>query len=108
MGEASHLVTLDAGTVVTMGEGDAEDLRCRDGVFAVGFIEVPTTEEHHRIRVLRLQVEELLHHRGQLPVLLRHYYLYTFLLFYLYFLMYCKIIFTISSSLCPSTVRTMS
>ena len=81
MGEAGHLVALNTGTVVTMGEGDAEDLRCRDGVFAVGLIEVPTAEEHHRIRVLRLQIEELLHHRGQLPVLLRHYYYFTFLLF---------------------------
>ena len=64
MREARHLVALVV-TVVTVGQRDAEDTRCRDGVLALRLIEVTTPEEHHRVGVLRLQVEELLHHRGQ-------------------------------------------
>ena len=97
MGEARHLVTLGPSAVVAVGEGDAQDLGGCNGIFAVGLVEVSATEEHHGIRVLRLQIEELLHHRGQFPVFLRHY-------FWMYFMMRS----TISSSVWLAALKTMS
>ena len=63
MGESRHLVALVV-TIVTMGEGDTQNLRGSNGIFAIGLIEVATPEQHYCIRVFRLQIEELLHHRG--------------------------------------------
>ena len=53
---------------------NAENARSRYGVLTICLVEVATTEQQYCIRVLRLQVEELLHHRGQLPVFLCHLY----------------------------------
>ena len=72
MGESSHLVAFYACTVVAMGERDAQDLRGCNGVFAISLIEVATPEQHHCVRMFRLQIEELFHHRGQFPVFLCH------------------------------------
>ena len=72
VGESRHLVALVI-TVVTVGQRDAQDTRRRDGVLAVRLVEVAAAEQHHRVGVLRLQVEKLLHHRGQLPVFLCHF-----------------------------------
>ena len=43
MGESCHLVAFVV-TIVTVGEGDAQNLRGSDGVFAIGLIEVATPE----------------------------------------------------------------
>ena len=64
MGKARHLVALVV-TVVTMGQRDAQNPRSGDSVLAISLVKVATTEKHHRIGMLRLQVEELFHHRGQ-------------------------------------------
>ena len=71
MWKTGHLVALVV-TIVTVGQGDTEYARSRDGILAIGLVKVTTTEQHHRIGVLSLQVEELLHHRGQFPVFLCH------------------------------------
>ena len=71
MGKSRHLVTFVV-TIVTMSKSDAQYLRSRDGIFAISFIEIATPEQHHCVRVLCLQVEELLHHRGQFPVFFGH------------------------------------
>ena len=72
MRKSRHLVAHAARTVVTVRQRDAQDARGGDGIFAVGLIEVATPEQHHSVRMFRLQVEKLLHHRGQLPVFLCH------------------------------------
>ena len=75
MGKSCHLVAFVV-TIVAMGEGNAQDLRGSNGIFAIGLIEVATPEQHHCIRMFRLQIEELLHHRGQfLALILCHYFL---------------------------------
>ena len=63
VGDAGHGdgVGRDAGA---LREHDAEDLAGRDGVVAVGFIEVPAAEEQHGLGALGLEGEVLLHHRG--------------------------------------------
>ena len=66
VGESRHLVALVIA-VVALGEGYAQYARGRDGIVTVGLVEVAAAEQQHRVGVLRLQVEELLHHRGQLP-----------------------------------------
>ena len=73
MGESCHLVAFVI-TIVPVCQRDTQNLRSRYGILAIGFVEVATTEQQHRIRMLRLQVEELLHHRGKLPVFLCHLY----------------------------------
>ena len=69
MGETCHLVALVV-TVVPVCQRDTKNLRSRYSILAVGLVEVTTTEQEHRIRVLRLQIEELLHHRGEFTVFL--------------------------------------
>ena len=72
MREAGHLVALHPCPIITVGQRDAQDLGCCDGILAVGLIEVATAEQHHCVRMFRLQVEKLLHHRGQFPIFLCH------------------------------------
>ena len=49
----------------------AEDLAGYYCVLAVSLIEVPATEKQHRFRALRLEAEELLHHRSHRILFLR-------------------------------------
>ena len=72
MGEACHLHAARLAAVVTAREGDAQYARGGDGVFAVGLVEVAAAEEHQRLRVLGLEGEELLHHRGEPLVVFCH------------------------------------
>ena len=58
--------------VAPPGERYAEYARCRHGVFAVGLVEVAAAEEQHCVGMLRLEVEELFHHRRELVVFLSH------------------------------------
>ena len=73
MGEACHFVAFIV-TVVPVCERDTKNLCCYHRILAVGLVEVTTTEQEHRIWVLRLQVEELFHHRGEFTVFLCHLY----------------------------------
>ena len=65
MGKSRHLRGGSRTLVVAPREGDAQDLRSRHGVLAVGFVEVAAAEEQNGVRVLRLQVVKLFHHGGQ-------------------------------------------
>ena len=65
--ESRHLVALVVA-VVSVGQCDAQYLSCRDGILAVGLVEVAASEQQHGLRVFRLEVEKLLHHRGKLLV----------------------------------------
>ena len=74
MGESGHLIAFHTSTIITMGEGDTKYLRSGNGIFAIGLVEVATSEQHHCVRMFRFQIEELFHHRGQFfPLFLRHY-----------------------------------
>ena len=53
MRKASHLITLGSSTIITMGQGDTQDLCSSDGVFAIGFIKVATPEQHYCVRMFR-------------------------------------------------------
>ena len=64
--KSGHLVALHPGPVVALGQCDAQYAGSDDCILAVGLVEVATAEQQHSIRVLRLEVEELLHHRSQL------------------------------------------
>ena len=72
MWKAGHLVTLHTGPVVAVGQRDAQYLGSYDGIVTVGLVEVATSKQQQCLRILRLEVKELLHHRGQLPVFLCH------------------------------------
>ena len=74
MGKASHLVALAPCPIVTMGQRDTQNARGRNGILTVGLIEVATPEQHHCIRMFRLQIEKLFHHWGQFPIFLCHYF----------------------------------
>ena len=71
MGKSRHLITFIV-TIVTMCQRDTQYLCCCHSILAIGLIEVTTTKQQHRIWVLRLQVEELFHHRGEFTVFLCH------------------------------------
>ena len=53
MRKASHLVALGPSTIITMRQGDTQDLCSSDGVFAIGFIKVATPEQHYCVRMFR-------------------------------------------------------
>ena len=129
MWKSGHLVALHPCPVVAVGQRDAQYPGRRHGVLAVGLIEVAAAEEHQRVGVLRLQVEELFHHRGQLPVFLCHPILFYLMVrrdpeiaplcqcctlslnvsvYCLNHPIYVIISSTISSSVWPSTFSTMS
>ena len=65
VGETCHFGGRLRAFVVSAREGDAQYARCSDSVVAVRFVEVATTEEKHRIGVLRFEVVELAHHRRE-------------------------------------------
>ena len=65
MREASHLVPFGTRSIVTVCQGDTQDSCCDNGIIAVGFVEVTATKQQQSIRMLRLQVEELFHHRSE-------------------------------------------
>ena len=64
MGESGHLVALVIA-VITVGQRDAQNLRCRDSIVAVCLVEVTAAKQQQGLRVLRLEVEKLLHHGCQ-------------------------------------------
>ena len=65
MRKTSHLVALVIA-VVAVGQRDAQYLRGNNSVVAIRLVEVATTEQQQRLRVFRLEVEELFHHRSEL------------------------------------------
>ena len=62
VGETGHFGGRLRAFVVAACECDAQHACCGDGIVAVRFVEVATTEEKHRIGVLRFEVVELAHH----------------------------------------------
>ena len=60
-----HLVALVIA-IITMRQRDTQNLSGNDGILAVGLVEVATTKQQHGLRVFRLEVEKLFHHRSQL------------------------------------------
>ena len=68
IGEASHRGALRHArlAVVSVGERDAENLSGNHRIVGIRLVEIATTEQQQRLGVLRLEVVELLHHRGQL------------------------------------------
>ena len=64
MRESGHLVALVIA-VVTVGQRNAQNLRCRDCIVAVCLVEVTATKQQQGLRVLRLEVKKLLHHGCQ-------------------------------------------
>ena len=65
VGETCHLRVLRRAFLVSARERDAEDLRGGDGIGGIGFIEIAAAKKQNGVRVLRFEVEELLHHRGE-------------------------------------------
>ena len=65
VGETCHLRILRRAFLVSARERDAEDLRGGDGIGGIGFIEIAAAKKQNGVRVLRFEVEELLHHRGE-------------------------------------------
>ena len=65
MRETGHLVPFGTRSIVTVCQGDTQDSCCDNGIIAVGFVEVTATKQQQSIRMLRLQVEELFHHRSE-------------------------------------------
>ncbi len=64
-GESRHLECLRGRrtAVGTVGKGDIENLTGTDSIFGVGLVKIATTEEQHRIGILRFDVAKLPHHR---------------------------------------------
>ena len=73
--KARHLLCLidSAGAVAAVGECDVEYLARPHGIFAIGLVEVATTKQQHRVRVLCLDVAKLFHHRSNLFLLFCHF-----------------------------------
>ena len=65
VGETCHLRVLRRAFLVSARERDAEDLRGGDCIGGIGFIEIAAAKKQNGVRVLRFEVEELLHHRGE-------------------------------------------
>ena len=64
-GKTRHLQGLccRTATVTAVCQRDIEDLGGPYGVLRISLIEIAATKQQHGIRVLRLDVPELLHHR---------------------------------------------
>ena len=71
IGEAGHRGALHDTrlSVVPMGKRDAKNLRSNHRIVGIRLIEVAATEQQQRLRVFRLEVVELFHHRCQLLTL---------------------------------------
>ena len=67
IGEAGHRDALRGSrfAVVSMCKRDAENLRSNHCVVGICLVEVAATEQQERLRMLRLEVVELFHHRSQ-------------------------------------------
>ena len=78
--KSCHLcgIFLLSSTSAAFSERYAENFRRRDSILAVSLVEVAAPEEHQRIRMLGLQVVELLHHRRQFVFCLSHIVFYVF------------------------------
>ena len=65
IGEARHCETLSSRilAIVAMRQGDAQYLGGDDRILGIRLVEVTATEQQQRLRVLRLEVIELFHHR---------------------------------------------
>ena len=70
MGKTSHLVALVIA-IIPMSERNAQYPRSNNGILAIGLVEVATTKQQQRFRVLSLEVKKLFHHRSQLLTFLR-------------------------------------
>jgi hypothetical protein len=71
MGESGHFVALIVA-IIAMSQRNAQYLGSYNGILTIGFVEVATAKQQQRLRVFSLEVEELFHHRGQLPIFLCH------------------------------------
>ena len=71
VGKAGQLDML-RGSVGTLGERDAEDLRRLDGIVGKGLVEVAHTKEQDSIGMLLLELQVLPHHRGLGDLFLSH------------------------------------
>ena len=65
VGKSRHFVAFVVA-IIAVRQRDTQYLRGYDGIVAVGFVEVATTKQQQGLWVLRLEVEELLHHGCQL------------------------------------------
>ena len=57
-----HMLGLSVGT---LGKGNPQYLGSYNRIFRIGFVKVSTPEKHHCIRMFRLQLKILFHHRGK-------------------------------------------
>ena len=65
MRKTRHLVALVI-SIVAMCQCDAQYLCSHYGIVAIGLIEIAATKQQQRLRVFRLEVEKLFHHRCEL------------------------------------------
>ena len=52
-------------SVCTFCQCDSQNFRSNNGICRICFIKVAATKQHHCIRMLRLQIQKLFHHRGK-------------------------------------------
>ena len=72
MGKAGHFNGLSGLAVISLGQRDTQYFGSHNGISGVGFVEVATTEQHHGVRVLGLEVEKLFHHGGKDYIFVLH------------------------------------
>ena len=89
MRESRHLDAARSTTIVSSGQGDAENTGSLHRIFAVSFVEVATTEKQQSLGMLGFHLEELSHHRRKTFVIVCHY--LNYLMFALYFVRLAKI-----------------
>ena len=75
MRKASHSITLTC-TIVSSCQSDTKDTCCIHSIITICLVEVSTAKQEQSIRMLRLELVELLHHWRKLAVFLCHFYIY--------------------------------
>ena len=69
IGHARHRDGIAAG-LAALGQGDVQQARGLDGIVIKQLVEIPHAIEHQAMRVLGLDAQELLHHRGVFDLLI--------------------------------------